>query len=242
MALDKESGEDDSLFASWCDTDNNFGSIYPEPQIESIEQNPTQQTPYITYTVEERSKLWKAAFPTYIQDGSKRQSLPDAMSIRSLSTSPEPKYENKKGFKKANTKKERQSKTESSHKELRVKSESPSDLIKTTKKRPTIRKTSHNVIEARYRAKINHKLGALRDCVPSYNSPPRNWRSKDEHGLDCDGYVDEGCGDFLPLKADKSSIISEATDYIIYLKKQSIQMGDEMKALMVRVDRIETAQ
>jgi hypothetical protein len=76
-----------------------------------------------------------------------------------------------------------------SHKRLKRRSSesSESGCLATASERFPPNKKAHNMIEKRYRAKINDKITALRDCIPSlrdvYKKPSRD----DELQVNCQG-------------------------------------------------------
>lgn len=97
---------------------------------------------------------------------------------------------------------------------------------------PPIKKTSHNVIEKRYRNNLNDKIAELRDSVPSLRAmsrPNGNDDSEDLEGL-------------TPAhKLNKATVLAKATEYIKHLEKRNKTMADEMTQLKTRLQNIEKA-
>lgn len=93
--------------------------------------------------------------------------------------------------------------------------------------KPKKEKTSHNMIEKRYRTNINDKILALRDCVPSLrcvvNGTPRT--SEELEGL-------------TPAsKLNKATVLTKATEYILHLQKRNAILLKELSDLRThRVD------
>lgn len=87
--------------------------------------------------------------------------------------------------------------------------------------KPKKEKTSHNMIEKRYRTNINDKILALRDCVPSLrcvvNGTPRT--SEELEGL-------------TPAsKLNKATVLTKATEYILHLQKRNDMLMKELHEL-----------
>lgn len=87
--------------------------------------------------------------------------------------------------------------------------------------KPKKEKTSHNMIEKRYRTNINDKILALRDCVPSLrcvvNGTPRT--SEELEGL-------------TPAsKLNKATVLTKATEYILHLQKRNNMLLKELHEL-----------
>lgn len=89
----------------------------------------------------------------------------------------------------------------------KLNSESKSNKVMKPKKE----KTSHNMIEKRYRTNINDKILALRDCVPSLrcvvSGGPRQ-------GEDLEGLTPAS-------KLNKATVLTKATEYIQHLQKRN---------------------
>lgn len=89
--------------------------------------------------------------------------------------------------------------------------------------KPKKEKTSHNMIEKRYRTNINDKILALRDCVPSLrcvvNGTPRT--TEELEGL-------------TPAsKLNKATVLTKATEYILHLQKRNAILIKELNDLRV---------
>ena len=110
-------------------------------------------------------------------------------------------------------------------------------LADTSDKHPArepVKKTSHNMIEKRYRTNLNDKIAVLRDCVPSLRVMTRS-------GGEVEEYDDaEDLEGLTPAhKLNKATILSKATEYIRHLEKRNKQLCDEVVALKQRVDAYE---
>jgi hypothetical protein len=95
---------------------------------------------------------------------------------------------------------------------------------------PPVKKTSHNVIEKRYRNNLNDKIVELRQSVPALRAMGRDG----EDGEDLEGLAPAH-------KLNKATIMAKATEYIKHLEKRNQKLEDEMTALKVRVASVETA-
>ncbi|THY00899.1 hypothetical protein D6D02_08762 [Aureobasidium pullulans] len=97
---------------------------------------------------------------------------------------------------------------------------------------PPIKKTSHNVIEKRYRNNLNDKIAELRDSVPSLRAmsrPSGNDDSEDLEGL-------------TPAhKLNKATVLAKATEYIKHLEKRAKTQADELTQLKARMSNMEKA-
>jgi hypothetical protein len=97
---------------------------------------------------------------------------------------------------------------------------------------PPIKKTSHNVIEKRYRNNLNDKIAELRDSVPSLRAmsrPSGNDDSEDLEGL-------------TPAhKLNKATVLAKATEYIKHLEKRNKTQADELTDLQTRMANMEKA-
>lgn len=108
-------------------------------------------------------------------------------------------------------KKGRQSKKLSSHKLL---NEGKSSKVTKPKKE----KTSHNMIEKRYRTNINDKILALRDCVPSLRCVVTGGPRPAE---DLEGLTPAS-------KLNKATVLTKATEYIMHLQKRNSLLVKEL--------------
>jgi hypothetical protein len=95
---------------------------------------------------------------------------------------------------------------------------------------PPVKKTSHNVIEKRYRNNLNDKIIELRQSVPALRAMGRDG----EEGEDLEGLAPAH-------KLNKATIMAKATEYIKHLEKRNQKMEDEMAALKARVATVEAA-
>lgn len=78
-------------------------------------------------------------------------------------------------------------------------------------------KTSHNMIEKKYRTNINSKILALRDAVPSLRVAAG---SKDVSLADLDGLTPAS-------KLNKASVLTKATEYIKHLERRNAILKDQ---------------
>lgn len=95
---------------------------------------------------------------------------------------------------------------------------------------PPQKKTSHNVIEKRYRNNLNDKITELRDCVPSLRAMSRPSGSEADEDLD---------GLTPAHKLNKSTVMAKATEYIKHLEKRNKVLSDEMADLRSRISSLE---
>ncbi|PNS16570.1 Sterol regulatory element-binding protein 1 [Sphaceloma murrayae] len=96
---------------------------------------------------------------------------------------------------------------------------------------PPVKKTSHNVIEKRYRNNLNDKILELRDSVPSLRAMAKpNGEEDDSEELD---------GLAPAHKLNKSTIMAKATEYIKHLEKRNKTLADEMAAMKSRLAAVE---
>ncbi|KAK5135878.1 hypothetical protein LTR08_004527 [Meristemomyces frigidus] len=87
-------------------------------------------------------------------------------------------------------------------------------------------KTSHNVIEKRYRNNLNDKIVELRNSVPSLRAMSRANGADDSEDLE---------GLTPAHKLNKATVMAKATEYIKHLEKRNKTLSDEMAALQARV-------
>lgn len=98
---------------------------------------------------------------------------------------------------------------------------------------PPVKKTSHNVIEKRYRNNLNDKILELRDSVPSLRAMSRP-NGEDDGSEDLEGLTPAH-------KLNKSTIMAKATEYIKHLEKRNKTMSDDMDSLKKRLRALEQA-
>ncbi|KAK3715996.1 Clr6 histone deacetylase associated PHD protein-2 Cph2 [Vermiconidia calcicola] len=97
---------------------------------------------------------------------------------------------------------------------------------------PPVKKTSHNVIEKRYRNNLNDKIVELRNSVPSLRAQGKPNGSDDTENLE---------GLTPAHKLNKATVMAKATEYIKHLEKRNKTMADEMAALKARLAAVEAA-
>ncbi|EED19738.1 HLH transcription factor, putative [Talaromyces stipitatus ATCC 10500] len=94
------------------------------------------------------------------------------------------------------------------------------------------KKRSHNVVEKRYRANLNEKIGELRDSIPSLRGLTR----------DINGGASTHDDDFSSgNKLNKASILSKATEYIRHLELRNRRLEEENQALKARLRQLDKA-
>ncbi|EME87687.1 uncharacterized protein MYCFIDRAFT_212986 [Pseudocercospora fijiensis CIRAD86] len=96
---------------------------------------------------------------------------------------------------------------------------------------PPIKKTSHNVIEKRYRNNLNDKIVELRNAVPSLRAMGRANSGKETEDLE---------GLTPAHKLNKATVMAKATEYIRHLEKRNQKMQEEMAALKAQLEKVET--
>ena len=99
---------------------------------------------------------------------------------------------------------------------------------------PPVKKTSHNVIEKRYRNNLNDKILELRDSVPSLRVTSKP-NGEEDGSEDLEGLTPAH-------KLNKSTIMAKATEYIRHLEKRNKSMSDDLDALKRRLRALEQAQ
>lgn len=95
---------------------------------------------------------------------------------------------------------------------------------------PPMKKTSHNVIEKRYRNNLNDKIVELRNSVPSLRAKGVAKGAKGTEDLD---------GLTPAHKLNKATVMAKATEYIKHLEARNQTMVDEMAALKAQLARVE---
>lgn len=95
---------------------------------------------------------------------------------------------------------------------------------------PPMKKTSHNVIEKRYRNNLNDKIVELRNSVPSLRAKGAPKSGKGTEDLD---------GLTPAHKLNKATVMAKATEYIKHLETRNQTMADEMAALKAQLARVE---
>lgn len=138
-------------------------------------------------------------------------------SISSLSPAPEQPAPKKKGGRKRKSSSGDESKSGSGA--------SPEDG-------PPVKKTSHNVIEKRYRNNLNDKIQELRDSVPSLRAMSRPNGKENDDSEDLEGLTPAH-------KLNKATVLAKATEYIKHLEKRNKTAMTEMAALKARLTSVE---
>ncbi|KAF2173191.1 hypothetical protein M409DRAFT_17137 [Zasmidium cellare ATCC 36951] len=95
-----------------------------------------------------------------------------------------------------------------------------------------IKKTSHNVIEKRYRNNLNDKIVELRNSVPALRALGRANKGQDTEDLE---------GLTPAHKLNKATVMAKATEYIKHLEKRNKTMADEMAELKAQLSKVEAA-
>lgn len=95
---------------------------------------------------------------------------------------------------------------------------------------PPVKKTSHNVIEKRYRNNLNDKIAELRDSVPSLRAMSRP--NGDDGSEDLEGLTPAH-------KLNKATVLAKATEYIKHLEKRNKNMMNDMAALKAHMSSLE---
>ncbi|KAF1343720.1 hypothetical protein BDV97DRAFT_305703 [Delphinella strobiligena] len=95
---------------------------------------------------------------------------------------------------------------------------------------PPVKKTSHNVIEKRYRNNLNDKIQELRDSVPSLRAMSRPGGGDESEDLE---------GLTPAHKLNKATVLAKATEYIKHLEKRNKNAMTEMDALKTRLAALE---
>ncbi|KAK4984228.1 Clr6 histone deacetylase associated PHD protein-2 Cph2 [Elasticomyces elasticus] len=101
---------------------------------------------------------------------------------------------------------------------------------------PPPKKTSHNVIEKKYRNNLNDKITELRNSVPSLRAMSRisDQDAHDEASEDLEGLTPAH-------KLNKGTVLAKATEYIRHLEKRNKTMVQEMTELKTRLGALERA-
>jgi hypothetical protein len=114
---------------------------------------------------------------------------------------------------------------------------------------PTIgpKKTTHNMIEKRYRNNLNDKIAALRDSVPALRVMVHRLEASHEGEEGDEGGMSFGIsperdelGGITPAhKLNKATILGKATEYILHLERRNQNLAKENAALKSRVEGFE---
>ncbi|CAG8438016.1 16476_t:CDS:2 [Dentiscutata heterogama] len=90
------------------------------------------------------------------------------------------------------------------------------------------KKVAHNVIERRYRNNINDRINDLKNVVPALC----HLKSKD------DDVIEEVDGIPAATKTNKATILTKATEYILYLKKNNERIKNENTILKKIIETV----
>lgn len=129
------------------------------------------------------------------------------------------------------------------------------------------KKTAHNMIEKRYRNNLNDKIAALRDAVPTLRAAAKRAEGQTSCSEDEDEGEDpstggqgrggkltsrrgirvggsskgaDPAGGIAPAhKLNKATILSKATEYIVYLERLNQSMSEENDALRASIGGLE---
>ncbi|KAA8908019.1 hypothetical protein TRICI_004846 [Trichomonascus ciferrii] len=92
--------------------------------------------------------------------------------------------------------------------------------------KPKKEKTSHNMIEKRYRTNINEKILALRDCVPSLRCVVDGSPTAEK---ELDGLTPAS-------KLNKATVLTKATEYILHLQSKNELLVKELNELRAKLN------
>jgi hypothetical protein len=102
----------------------------------------------------------------------------------------------------------------------RRKNSAASSTESSSQTKPT--KTSHNMIEKRYRLKLNDKILSLRNAVPALRGPSN--LTEDQQLLDSGRGGTSG-------KLNKGTVLTKATEYIKQLEREKSTLEEQVKTL-----------
>ncbi|MCJ1391889.1 hypothetical protein MMC18_004756 [Xylographa bjoerkii] len=108
---------------------------------------------------------------------------------------------------------------------------------KTTKSKG--KKTSHNVIEKRYRSNLNDKIAMLRDSIPVLRLSAQRASAKDGPSDTEDS--GDGDGPTSKVKLNKATVLTKATEYIKQLERQAECLVEENAMLRNRLNGAENS-
>ena len=104
-----------------------------------------------------------------------------------------------------------------------------SEPVPSPGRKPTlVKKTTHNMVEKRYRVNLNSKMAALRDRVPSLRETSSGGA---EAGDDQDEDDEDLAGPVLSAKPNKGVILVKAMEHMEYLETRNEQLVDENDVL-----------
>ena len=100
-------------------------------------------------------------------------------------------------------------------------------------RQPRGQKTSHNVIEKRYRSNLNDKIARLRDSVPELRIAQPTIRRRPQRPIDSNSDA-SGDENGQGLKFNKATVLVKATEYIQQLERQNQRLQQEVSTLRIR--------
>lgn len=182
-----------------------------------------------------RNNSWPVYNETPSNYGERKLSHPQPSRMGEEQTTPDSKRRCPQTPSSARKRKSVGSGTESSSRS----SVSPSPQVVTTPSQP--RKTTHNMIEKRYRTNLNDKIAALRDAVPSLRIMVHRLGREGEGVDDTELAVEaESLGGLAPAhKLNKATVLSKATEYIAHLERSNEALHRENNHLRHRVVGLE---
>ncbi len=96
-------------------------------------------------------------------------------------------------------------------------------------------RAAHNMIEKRYRMKLNDQIAALRDSVPSLRATSRLAEGADDE----QGAAEDLEGLAPAHKLNKATVLAKAIEYIRHLEKRNKTLVEEMATLRLRLEAYE---
>lgn len=100
-------------------------------------------------------------------------------------------------------------------------------------RQPRGQKTSHNVIEKRYRSNLNDKIARLRDSVPELRIAQPTIRRRPQRPIESNSDA-SGDENGEGLKFNKATVLVKATEYIQQLERQNQRLQQEVSTLKNR--------
>lgn len=94
-----------------------------------------------------------------------------------------------------------------------------------------IKKAAHNLVEKRYRLNLNDRIAALRDSVPSLRAKAPSSEAHGNRRHD----AEDSSNTHPALGLRKGEVLTEAIQYIAELETRVQKLGDENKALRIRM-------
>ena len=101
------------------------------------------------------------------------------------------------------------------------------------------KKTSHNVIEKRYRSNLNDKIALLRDSIPVLRVSAQ--RASAKNGSSDTEDSQDGEGPTSKVKLNKATVLTKATEYIKQLERQTERLMEENTRLRNRLNGAENS-